>query len=211
MPQDYKDFDRLDFASNYRSGNPIIRFLLNRFYRKLESLIRSRLGSLTAVLEVGSGEGYSTSFIGRLLREHNVMFFSSDLITELISRNKKRTGETNLFVQDIMKLAVGAKKVDLVIALEVLEHLSDPGMAVSELARVTKRWALVSVPFEPWWRLGNIFRGAYLRDLGNTPDHVNHWGKGGFARLLRSDFSRVKVSVSFPWLVALCEHPLARN
>ena len=40
---------------------------------------------------------------------------------------------------------------------------------LAEMARVASRWLLVSVPREPLWRALNMARGAYLRDLGNTP------------------------------------------
>ena len=39
-------------------------------------------------------------------------------------------------------------------------------------------------PREPLWRGLNIARGAYLKDLGNTPGHLNHWSKRGFVALL---------------------------
>ena len=62
-------------------------------------------------------------------------------------------------------------------AIEVLEHVPDPERTVSEMARVAKRWVLVSVPREPLWRGLNMARGAYIKDLGNTPGHINHWSK----------------------------------
>ena len=70
---------------------------------------------------------------------------------------------------------------DLATAIEVLEHVPDPEQTVSEMARVARRHLLVSVPREPLWRALNMARGAYLRDLGNTPGHVNHFTKRGFA------------------------------
>ncbi len=203
--KNYSYVDLLDFSSNYRSRNPVIKFLLERFYDKLESLVTPFIGDVEALLEVGSGEGYSTSWLREIFRQHDTKFFSSDLVFGLVLRNRKRTGEENLFVQDIMSLAVGTNKVDLVIALEVLEHLPDPTVAVIELARVTRKWAMVSVPFEPWWRIGNMLRGAYLAELGNTPDHRNQWGKHSFANLLKKEFSKVEVKVSFPWLIASCK------
>jgi hypothetical protein len=30
------------------------------------------------------------------------------------------------------------------------------------------------VPREPIWRIGNMARGRYLGDLGNTPGHIQH-------------------------------------
>ncbi len=66
---------------------------------------------------------------------------------------------------------------DAATAIEVLEHVPDAEHTVAEMARVAKRWLLVSVPREPLWRGLNMARGAYWKDLGNTPGHVNHWSK----------------------------------
>ena len=58
---------------------------------------------------------------------------------------------------------------DVATAIEVLEHVPDPEHTVAEMARVAQALLLVSVPREPLWRGLNMARGAYLRDLGNTP------------------------------------------
>ena len=46
----------------------------------------------------------------------------------------------------------------------------------------------VLFPFEPVWRLGNMARGRYLKDLGNTPGHVNHWSRWSFRRFVATRF-----------------------
>src|SRR5690606_565902 len=69
-------------------------------------------------------------------------------------------------------------------AIEVLEHVPDPEHTLAEMARVASDHLLVSVPREPLWRILNVARGAYLKDLGNTPGHVNHWSKRAFVQLL---------------------------
>ena len=61
---------------------------------------------------------------------------------------------------------------------------------LAEMARVSARHLLVSVPREPLWRALNVARGAYLRDLGNTPGHVNHWSKRGFVAAARGATAR---------------------
>jgi len=65
-----------------------------------------------------------------------------------------------------------SQSYDLTIACEVLEHLEDPGQALTEIDRVTKQSVLISVPQEPMWRILNMARGKYWSDLGNTPGHV---------------------------------------
>jgi SAM-dependent methyltransferase len=208
--QDYTNFEALEFASNYGSKNPVIRFLLKRFDAHLISVLESVRPHIRTVLEVGSGEGYSTDLIRKAILP-TTMLASSDLIPELVRRSRERAGDNNNFVQNLHSLAVRSKSVDLVVALEVMEHLPSPSNALEEIARVTRRWAIVSIPYEPWWRIGNMLRGAHWSDWGNTPDHVNHWGKASFSRFLRQRFDKVEVRVSFPWLIACCEQPLAKE
>ena len=66
---------------------------------------------------------------------------------------------------------------ELASAIEVLEHVPDPEHTVAEMARVAPRHLLVSVPREPLWRGLNIARGSYMKELGNTPGHLNHWSR----------------------------------
>ena len=74
---------------------------------------------------------------------------------------------------------------ELASAIEVLEHVPDPEHTVAEMARVARGGhLLVSVPREPMWRGLNMARGAYIKDLGNTPGHLNHWSRKAFVELL---------------------------
>lgn len=80
---------------------------------------------------------------------------------------------------------------EIVTAFSVLEHLEDPAAALAEISRVASPgWLIASVPFEPWWRFGNIVMGRYRDHRGNTPGHVQHWSRRGFRRLL-ADHGRI--------------------
>ena len=92
---------------------------------------------------------------------------------------------------------------DLVAAIEALEHIPQPGQTVAEMARVARKHLLVSVPHEPLWRMLNVARGAYVRDLGNTPGHVNHWTKRGFVGELERHGEVIEVRAPFPWTMLL--------
>ena len=73
-----------------------------------------------------------------------------------------------------------SKAFDLVIACEVLEHIMYPAKVLAEAKRLSRRYAIFSVPREPIWRVLNVARGRYLADLGNTPGHINHWSTQSF-------------------------------
>ncbi len=63
--------------------------------------------------------------------------------------------------------------------------MPDAEHTVAEMARVARGGhLLVSVPREPLWRGLNMARGAYIKDLGNTPGHLNHWSRKAFVELL---------------------------
>jgi 2-polyprenyl-3-methyl-5-hydroxy-6-metoxy-1,4-benzoquinol methylase len=101
------------------------------------------------------------------------------------------------------RLEFGDDEFDLAAATEVLEHVPDPEAIVAEMARVARRHLLVSVPREPLWRALNMARGAYLREFGNTPGHLNHWSRRSFEALL-GRYGQVQEARSpFPWTMLL--------
>ena len=65
-------------------------------------------------------------------------------------------------------------------------------------------WAIVSVPREPLWRALNLGRLKYLRDLGNTPGHLQHWSRRSFLSFLERRLEVVAVRSPVPWTMALC-------
>ena len=85
--------------------------------------------------------------------------------------------------------------------MEVLEHLSDPAAGLRELARVSSRHLLLSVPHEPFFRGSNLLTGRYLSALGNTPGHVQHWTGAGFQRFVSRAANVRAVASPYPWTI----------
>ena len=67
-----------------------------------------------------------------------------------------------------------------------------------EVARLTRHWAILSVPREPIWRALNMARGAYLKDFGNTPGHVNHWSQRAFLKMVGETLDIVLTAAPAP-------------
>ncbi|MBO7634213.1 MAG: hypothetical protein J6S72_07510, partial [Lachnospiraceae bacterium] len=82
-----------------------------------------------------------------------------------------------------------------------------PAKALKELERVSAKYILVTVPNEPLWRILNMVRGAYLKDFGNTPGHIQHWNKRQFIKMIRANTKLriVKFQKALPWLQMLLE------
>ncbi len=185
----------------YGSGNPVVRRLMAGFEATLEELF-TRAAPET-VLDVGCGEGILTVQWAERLREGRVVGVDLD-DDKLRAEWQTRTRANLSFVTvDSQTLPFGEKEFDLVTAIEALEHIPDPERTVAEMARVARRHLLVSVPHEPLWRMLNMARGAYLRDLGNTPGHVNHFSKRAFVSMLSRHGEVLEARSPFPWTMLL--------
>jgi len=186
----------------YGSSSPIVRRLMAGFETALSDLFsRAAPGS---ILDVGCGEGVLTERWARELVDGRVL--GVDLKDPKLAEQWAARVRTNLQFRalDVSKgLPFANGEFDLVSATEVLEHVPQPELVVSEMARVARSHLLVSVPHEPIWRALNLARGAYVRQLGNTPGHLNHWTKRTFVGLLSRHGEVTEVRSPFPWTMLL--------
>jgi 2-polyprenyl-3-methyl-5-hydroxy-6-metoxy-1,4-benzoquinol methylase len=185
----------------YGSTNPVVRRLMGGFCSTLDELFAR--AAPRSVLDVGCGEGVLTHEWAESLGNGPIVGIDLDdpkLRSEWEGRQRPNLSYQ---VADATALSFADGEFDLAAAIEVLEHVPDPEATVAEMARVARRHLLVSVPREPLWRALNVARGAYVRELGNTPGHVNHWSKRAFVSLL-SRHGRVEQARSpFPWTMLL--------
>lgn len=191
-----------NYYDKYRTRNPIARWLMQGFLSGFDRLSSSIPSG--PVLEVGCGEGELSMRLAA--RGHRVR--GCDVSADVIDEARGRARSAGLAVEfwqcDIQDLTE-QDAAPLVICCEVLEHLRDPQAGLERLALLARPWLIVSVPREPLWRAMNMARGKYLGQLGNTPGHLNHWGRGAFLSQLRERFDIVETASPVPWTMALCK------
>ena len=185
----------------YGSTNPVVRRLMNGFESTLEELWHK--AAPQSILDVGCGEGVLTEQWADKLGGGRIVGIDLDDPKLRAEWGKRQRANLEYRVEDATHLSFADNEFDLASAIEVLEHVPDPERTVAEMARVAKSWLLVSVPREPLWRGLNMARGAYLKDFGNTPGHINHWSKRSFVSMLSRHGTVDEVRSPFPWTMVL--------
>jgi len=185
----------------YGSTNPVVKRLMASFERALDELFAQ--ADPESLLDVGCGEGVLTHKWAQRLGTRRVVGIDLDDPHLHALWEERQAPNLTYQVMKAENLPFADGEFDVATAIEVLEHVPDPEHTVAEMARVARGHLLVSVPREPLWRGLNMARGAYLKDLGNTPGHLNHWSKRSFVSLL-SRHGRVEQARSpFPWTMLL--------
>ncbi|MFN7151079.1 MAG: class I SAM-dependent methyltransferase [Microthrixaceae bacterium] len=178
----------------YASSNPIERRMMAGFFECFDRFVAASTPS--RVLEVGAGEGLVAR---RLLERHPELAMAIlDLPDPELAANWSDIPAGGV-QGSVEALPFPDRSVDLVMAIEVMEHVPDPDRAIREIARVSASDVILSVPREPIWRIGNMARGRYLGDLGNTPGHIQHWSRAAFVRQVQRHLEVVSVAAPLPW------------
>ena len=187
----------------YGSTNPVVRRLMAGFEAALDELFEQAAPG--TLLDVGCGEGVLTHRWAQRLGDGRVVGIDLEDPALQAEWERRRAPNLEYRVMAAETLPFADSEFDVATAIEVLEHVPDPEHTVAEMARCAERHLLVSVPREPLWRALNMARGAYWRDLGNTPGHLNHFSRRSFVGLL-SRYGRVSaVRTPFPWTMLLVD------
>jgi SAM-dependent methyltransferase len=189
----------------YGTTNPIARRLMAGFMGSLDRLVER--SSAREAHEVGCGEGELSIRLAR----NGLRVRGSDAFPQVLEEAQRRSAaagvEIDFEATPVEALDPSTHAAELVVCCEVLEHLEDPDRALDVLATLARPWLIASVPREPLWRGLNLARLSYVRQLGNTPGHLNHWSSREFVRFLTRRFEVIQVVNPLPWTMALCRAP----
>ena len=189
-------------SDKYETRNYIATKLVHGFDQSIQSLLRQI--DPTTITEIGCGEGHVTAILLQNTKANiNAFDISQTIVKE--ARDNISSSRVTFERKSIFELHPEQHAADLVVCCEVLEHLDDPEKGLNLLANIARPYALLSVPREPLWCGLNMLRGAYLKDFGNTPGHLQHWSKKGFLDFVGSRFEILATASPLPWTVVLAK------
>jgi 2-polyprenyl-3-methyl-5-hydroxy-6-metoxy-1,4-benzoquinol methylase len=183
----------------YATRNPLQRWLMTRYLKAAADLVR--LSGCKTVLDAGGGEGFLSRY---LQMETGVQPTVIDRDEEALVRGRILYPSVRFIHGDITSMDLPKGSFDLVICMQVLEHLKDPAAAVGRLAKISSGYCLFAVPHEPLFMLMNMLRLKNVSRFGNDPEHVNHWTPSSFRHFLQAASSEcVGWRACPPWMMGL--------
>jgi SAM-dependent methyltransferase len=186
-------------VQKHESSNPVQRKLIGAFHDQVVAFVQR--AEPTCIIEVGCGEGYVLAKLQRAGIDAELI--GVDFSAPAIEAARGRVAPpAELHVVDArgVRASFSGRRPDLVMMLEVLEH---PNAMLDELAALTTRHVLLSVPREPLFCGMNLLRLKNVRHFGNDPEHVNHWSARAFVELVARRFDIVATAHPFPWTMVL--------
>ena len=194
------DFSRGGNLQKHMSRNPLQRFLIWHFHRRVAQMVVAT--GADSILDVGCGEGFTIDHLMSVDGQMPIQGVDYDL--SALREAKRRQPEVLFQRGDMRRLPFASESFELILSLQVLEHLRHPAPALRELRRVSSRYCLVSVPNEPLFMVANFLRGKNSRTWGNDPEHLHNWRAGQFVGMMKEHFRVKRVLYPFPWVLALC-------
>lgn len=191
-------------TSNFRkhtSDNPIQRALIDRFHKKIISVVTDLRPQ--TLLDAGCGEGFVDEIFLTAMPELQITGF--DVLPDSVKLAETRNPRGTFSTGDIYNIDQDDNSFDMVVAFEVMEHLHEPDRGLAEMARVAKEYVVLSVPHEPFFCLSNAARGKNL-DIdpkGSDPDHRNFWSREAFGQFVQRELDVVTLTGSFPWTICV--------
>lgn len=189
-----------NYFDKYNSSNPIVKKIMSGFFSAVGRMLNA-VGEADSILEAGCGEGEVTAYLSEHYKDaHKIEAF--DISEKVVQQAKEKCSNVKFSTGNIYNIS--GSNYELVVCCEVLEHLDQPGKALEELKRVSDQYVLVSVPREPIWCMLNLVRGKYIRHLGNTPGHIQHWSSRKFIKFVKqSGMKIVCIEKPLPWTMVL--------
>lgn len=165
--------------------NTLQKLLRKRFNNNLLKEIKYL--NLDSVLDCGCAEGELVKYLKKNKVADRIE--GIDISEKAIEKARKVNPHLIIKKGDVYEIPGKSNEFDLVIATQLFEHLKYPRRALKEMVRVARKYVLISVPNETFFRFGK---------------HEKHWKSGDFKKFVNAKGLKIVSKKSpFPWTIIL--------
>ncbi|MDA2922423.1 class I SAM-dependent methyltransferase, partial [Patescibacteria group bacterium AH-259-L07] len=186
-----------NYFDKYNSKNPVVVWMTRRFLHTLFGFLDQIKPE--KIIDIGCGEGE----IEKRLKQR----YANVYIKGLDIADVRTFKDFDFAIGNAITVKEN-KEYDVLLMLEVLEHVKEYTKAFANIKKIKANNIIISVPYEPWFRLCNLLRFAYIKRLGSTPGHVNHFTKKDFKKIIQENFSAgdIKIKRCLIWNFAFIQN-----
>jgi SAM-dependent methyltransferase len=156
-------------------------------WREMERLIRTASRTPRSILEFGCGSGEMLELAGQAFPD--AVLHGIDLSERMVAMAGARLPRARLQAGGIERLESRSERVDLVLAVDILEHLPDPARAMRALGLAGRDVAL-KIPLEK-----RVIRLGWRRQKPGPEHHIaghlHFWTLGQSRSLIRQGGLRI--------------------
>ena len=190
---DYHDHPGLSTINKtYLSNNFLIRLVYKRFFHELLTLLADQ--TFDNLLDVGCEFGVVSNLISKNFPRIRIV--GLDMNGEALTAGSQMYSGLSFIKSDACLLPFRRDEFDVVICIEVLEHLKDPLKALNELYRVARKVIIFSVPNSKIFHLLNT-----LRLKSRTPDHLQNFNTKSLSCLVDTLTRTRHMKIVNPWII----------
>ena len=143
-------FDRSDeeeFETVRPHASPrLYRFLLDEKLRRALTPLRRLLSQRATALVVCGGSGMDAEYLSRAGANVTTSDLSLGAAVRAKTRSDRYALDVESIVADVERLPFAGRSVDVVAVHDGLHHLEDPYAGLAEMARVARKWVVVTEP-----------------------------------------------------------------
>lgn len=190
-------------------SDPFREYCQYRRLKKIKSLIDEdfNFSRETLILDIGCGDGFSTSFI---INDISYKYLVGlELAPSKLAKSRERLKDFHGFVGDAECLPFTENSFDFIFCFETLEHLIDPSRAIKEIKRVLNPSGLciISIPLDSPWqekiiRMNKVFKRIFNKN-DDFSEHLQFFPMKRVAALLEESGLEIansaRVGFKFPF------------
>jgi 2-polyprenyl-3-methyl-5-hydroxy-6-metoxy-1,4-benzoquinol methylase len=165
---------------------------------KDQRIIQSIPVKTTSILDLGCGEGILLEKLAANFPQAGIR--GVDFLSENVEICRK--AGLNVTQGDLYKLVIPDNSIETVLFIEVVEHLADPELALSEIFRILKPGgsAIILFPNDFIFAVTRLLL-LKIKELKYDPGHLHQWTPRQLKMLLMENGFIVQRSFSIPFLI----------